>query len=173
MFVLLMARLYYMAYNIPMIELRIPGRGILQLRHLVCDVNGTLAVDGELLPGVRQNLIRLGDRLTLHLLTADTHGRQAHIDAQLGVQAVRVHPGGEAEQKAEYVRQLGGEAVIAIGQGANDEGMLREAAIGICVLSSEGTAVASLLAADLVVPDIHTALDLLLHPARLIASLRR
>lgn len=32
-----------------MIELNIPGRGNLQLHHLVTDVNGTLAVDGELL----------------------------------------------------------------------------------------------------------------------------
>ncbi|MFH1908337.1 MAG: hypothetical protein ABIL11_13305 [Chloroflexota bacterium] len=32
-----------------MIELNIPGRGNLQLAHLVSDVNGTLAVDGELL----------------------------------------------------------------------------------------------------------------------------
>lgn len=156
-----------------MIELRVPGRGTLQLRHLVCDVNGTLAVDGELLPGVRQALQRLQDRLTLHLLTADTHGRQAHIDAQLGVQAVRVRPGDEAGQKAAYVRNLGAAQVVAIGQGANDAGMLREAAIGLCVLSPEGTAVEALLAADLVVPDIQTALELLLHPVRLIASLRR
>ena len=29
-----------------MIELNIPGRGIVRLEHLVCDVNGTLAIDG-------------------------------------------------------------------------------------------------------------------------------
>ncbi len=156
-----------------MIELRIPGRGTVQLRHLVCDVNGTLAVDGELIEGMILRLRRLRDRLTLHLLTANTHGKQDRIDQQLGVQAVRVQPGQEAEQKAAYVRQLGAAQVIAIGQGANDVAMLREAGIGLCVLSPEGTAVEALLAADLVVPDIHTALDLIEHPARLIASLRR
>ena len=156
-----------------MIALRIPGRGELRLKHLVCDVNGTLAVDGELIDGLILRLRQLRDRLTLHLLTADTHGKQARIDRQLGVEAVRVTPGGEAEQKAAYVRQLGRETVVAIGQGANDALMLREAAIGICVLSAEGAAVETLLAADLVVPDIHTALDLLEHPVRLIASLRR
>lgn len=156
-----------------MITLRIPGRGEIHLKHLVCDVNGTLAVDGELMEGLILRLRRLRDRLTLHLLTADTHGKQERIDRQLGVKAVRVAPGNEGEQKAAYVRRLGREAVVAIGQGANDALMLREAVLGICVLSPEGTAVETLLAADLVVPDIHTALDLIEHPVRLIASLRR
>lgn len=31
-----------------MIELNIPGRGRVQLHHLVCDVNGTLALDALL-----------------------------------------------------------------------------------------------------------------------------
>ena len=43
-----------------MVELEIPGRGTLQIEHLVCDVNGTLAVDGELLPGVVEAIERNG-----------------------------------------------------------------------------------------------------------------
>ncbi len=156
-----------------MIELNIPGRGQVRLEHLVSDVNGTLAVDGELPEGLVKRLSALRDRLTLHLVTADTHGRQAVIDRQLNLTAVRLQPGAEAEQKAEYVRRLGAEKVIAIGQGANDAEMLREAAIGICVLSTEGTAVSALLAADLVVRDIFEALDLLEKPLRLVASLRK
>jgi len=155
-----------------MIELTIPGRGIIRLKHLVSDVNGTLAVDGRLLDGMVTRLTALRDRLELHLLTADTHGRQRQIDERLNLQAVRVTRGQEAEQKAAYVQRLGAEHVLAIGQGANDAAMLRAAAIGVCVLSAEGTAVETLLAADLVVPDIHTALDLIEHPLRLVASLR-
>lgn len=160
-------------YNHPMIELTIPGRGTVRLKHLVCDVNGTLAVDGRLVDGMVSRLSALRDRLELHLLTADTHGRQRFIDERLKTQAVRVTRGQEAEQKAAYVRRLGSETVIAIGQGANDAAMLRTAAIGVCVLSAEGTAVETLLAADLVTPDIHTALDLIEHPLRLVASLRK
>jgi len=156
-----------------MIELNIPGRGRLQLHHLVCDVNGTLAVDGQLLEGLVRPLTVLRDRLTLHLLTADTHGRQQIIDQQLNLQAVRIQPGAEAAQKAEYVRQLGPDAVIAVGQGANDAEMLRLAAVGVAVLSKEGTAIETLLAADLVVPDIYTLLELLENPIRLVATLRK
>ena len=156
-----------------MIELNIPGRGSLQLHHLVTDVNGTLAVDGQLLDGLVKKISALRDRLTVHLLTADTHGRQAVIDGQLNLKAVRVGPGDEAAQKADYVRRLGAETVVAIGQGANDAGMLEAAALGICVMSQEGVAVETLLAADLITPDIFAALELLDKPLRIVASLRK
>ncbi len=156
-----------------MIELTIPGRGDLKIEHLVMDVNGTLAVDGVLLEGVAKRVGGLRDRLNIHLLTADTHGRQAIIDLLLNLTATRISGGREAEQKAEYVRNLGAAGVVAIGQGANDALMLREAALGICVLSAEGLAIETLTAADLLMPDILSALDLFEKPLRLIASLRK
>ena len=156
-----------------MIELNIPGRGSLRLEHLVTDVNGTLAMDGQLIPGVAKQISALRDRLTIHMLTADTHGRQALIDQQLNLNAVRIQPGNESEQKAEYVRKLGSESVIAIGQGTNDAGMLKEAALGICVMSQEGIATGALLSADLLMPSITAALELLDKPLRIIASLRK
>ncbi len=109
-----------------MIELTIPGRGLIQLEYLVSDVNGTLAIDGQLIEGLARELRILRDRLEIHLLTADTHGKQAAIDLQLGTQAVRIPPGDEAGQKAEYVRKLGANRVVAIGQGANDAAMLKK-----------------------------------------------
>lgn len=156
-----------------MIALDIPGRPQLTLEHLVCDVNGTLAVDGRLVEGVERAINVLRNRLTIHLITADTHARQAEIDQQLNLVATRLQPGDEAGQKAEFVRKLGASRVAAIGQGANDAGMLREAALGICVLSPEGTAVETLLAAKLVVPNILTAFELLEKTTRIIASLRQ
>lgn len=156
-----------------MIELNIPGRGLIELEHLVCDVNGTVALDGQLLDGLARILTDLRDRLQLHLLTADTLGRQELIDRQLNIQAVRVQSGAESQQKADYVRRLGAAHVVAIGQGANDAAMLECARIGICVLSKEGTAVETMLAADLVVPDIYSALQLMENPLRLVATLRK
>lgn len=156
-----------------MIELTIPGRGRFQLKYLVTDVNGTLAVDGRLLGGVAKQLGALADRLQIYMLTADTHGKQANIDKLLKLKAIRIKKGKEAEQKAAFVRQLGAEHVVAFGQGANDAGMLKEAAIGVALLSVEGLAVETLQAADLLLPDINSALALLEKPVRLIASLRR
>jgi P-type E1-E2 ATPase len=156
-----------------MIELNIPGRGLIQLQHLVCDVNGTLAVDGQLMDGVMQRLSLLSDRLTLHMLTADTHGRQDIIDRQIGIQAVRIPPGNESAQKTEYVKKLGADTCVAVGQGANDAGMLQAAALGICVLSPEGTATETMIHADIITASIVDALDLLEKPLRIVATLRK
>ncbi len=156
-----------------MIELTIPGRGVLEIEHLVTDVNGTLAIDGQLIEGVAKRISALRDRLTVHLLTADTHGHQSLIDQQLGLTAVRITPGDESLQKAEYVRRLDAEKVVAIGQGANDAGMLEAAHLGICVMSQEGAAKETLLAADLIVPNIVAAFELLEKPLRIVASLRK
>lgn len=156
-----------------MIELNIPGRGALQLHHLVTDVNGTLAVDGILIEGLAKRISAIRDRLTVHLLTADTHGQQSTIDQQLNLIGVRLQGGNEQEQKRKYVENLNQDTVVAIGQGANDASMLKAAALGICVMSPEGAATETLLAADLVVPNIQTAFDLLDKPLRILASLRK
>jgi len=156
-----------------MIEVSLPGRGTLQFEYLVSDVNGTLAVDGVLMDGLAKRIASVRDRVRVHLLTADTHGKQAVIDQQLNLTATRLTGGNEQEQKCAYVKKLGPEKVIAIGQGANDAAMLREAALGICVMSQEGAAVETLLSADIVVPNIFVAFDLLDKPLRIVATLRK
>lgn len=156
-----------------MIEITIPGRGTLHIEHLVTDVNGTLAVDGQLIDGIARQMLALRDRVQIHMLTADTHGKQANIDRQLNLSAQIIQKGYEAQQKEAFVKKLGAESVIAIGQGANDAAMLRAAEIGIAVMSIEGLAIETLNAADLLMPDTSSALALLENPVRLIASLRK
>jgi P-type E1-E2 ATPase len=140
---------------------------------VVLDVNGTLALDGRLLPGVAERLRALGPQLDVHLITADTFGAQDEIDRALGLKAVRL--GAVASQtaaKADFVRSLGRERVVAIGNGANDAEMLSEASLGIAIVGPEGAAVRAVAAADVAVSDILVALDLLLHTKRLVATLR-
>lgn len=153
-----------------MLEVSIPGRGNLVLHYVVFDVNGTLATDGILTDGVAERLKALGELLEIHMLTADTHGKQGEIDAQLGMKADRVTGGLE---KAKFVNELGAEHVVAIGNGGNDVGMLQTAEVGIVVLGAEGLNVEALQAADIVVSSILDGLDLLLKPKRLVATLRR
>jgi P-type E1-E2 ATPase len=154
-------------------QIDIPGQGAFQLEHLVLDLNGTVALDGEILPGVAERLAVLSTNLTIHLVTADTHGRAAEIGERLGVRLFRIEPRHEAGQKQALVERLGAQQVVAIGNGANDAGMLSAAALGIAVLGPEGLASGALRAADAVVGRIEDALDLLLHPQRLLATLRR
>ena len=156
-----------------MIEIQTPGRGTYCLKHLVLDVNGTIVLEGNLVEGVAQRLAELRRSIEVHVITADTRGRQGAIDAQLGIEAARITPENEVVQKASFVRELGREGVCAVGNGANDAGMLHEAELAIAVLGEEGLAVETLNAADVVVPHVNSALDLLLTPLRLVATLRR
>ena len=57
-----------------MIEIEIPGFKKLQLKYLVMDYNGTLAIDGKLIEGVENRLYALADHLEIHVITADTFG---------------------------------------------------------------------------------------------------
>jgi P-type E1-E2 ATPase len=155
-----------------MIDLTIPGTGNVQIVHLVLDVNGTLTLDGTLLDGIPRALASLGNRLDVHLITADTHGRQDQIDQLLGLKAIRLQPGNEAVQKADFVRSLGVRNCAAIGQGANDARMLAEAALGIAVFSLEGLCTEALKSSRIVMPDIYSAFSLLEHPQRIVATLR-
>ena len=148
-----------------MIEIRIPGRGTCSLGHLVLDVNGTITLGGELIPGVSQRLSKLQQSVDVHLLTAPP--------VNDFIDAARIEPEDAAAQKAEFVRRLGSERVCAVGNGAIDAQMLEEAALAIAVLGEEGLALSALTSADVVVPNVCAALDLLLDPLRVVATLRR
>lgn len=157
-----------------MLSLEIPGRGTIEVERVVLDVNGTIAEDGHLRPGVKERLARLGRSIQVVLVTADSYGRQASLDNVLELEATKLERGRpEAPQKGELVRRLGASSTVAVGNGANDIEMLRDAAIGIAVLESEGTSVAAIQSADIVTRSVTEALDLLLHPRRLVATLRQ
>jgi soluble P-type ATPase len=51
--------------------------------------------------------------------------------------------------------------------------MLKNAILGIGILSSEGIAKETLLAADIIATDIYTALELIDKPLRIVATLRK
>lgn len=151
------------------LQIEIPGREKLTLEHLLLDQNGTLSNRGELLSGVREGVAQLRNLLRVHVLSADTFGTLSQVASALGVDGHRVQTGRE---KLAFIQSLDPAVCAAIGNGANDEAMLRTSAIGIAVLGPEGTSVGALLAADVVCENVRDALQLLLEPKLLIATLR-
>lgn len=152
----------------------VPGWKRLELRWLVLDVNGTLTLDGELVPAVSGRIRALRGRLGIELLSADTHGTLEAVAAELDVRWTRLRrEERDAPQKAAFVQRLGAEHVAAVGNGANDVEMLRTAGLGVALLGHEGLSSAALVAGDVVAGSVEEALDLLLHPTRLVATLRR
>ena len=155
-----------------MVEVTVPGSATLRLEHLVLDFNGTLACDGVLLEGVADRVARLAEVLRIHILTGDTFGTATAALAGLPCVVNVLQSAAQGDAKRDYVAALGADGVACVGNGRNDLPMMAEAALAIAVLQSEGAFSATLAAADVVAPHIHDALDLLLHPQRLTATLR-
>jgi P-type E1-E2 ATPase len=135
----------------------------------VLDLNGTLTNRGELIADVAERLERLGTRLDVHVLSADTFGTLAAVTAELDARVLAVAGG---DEKARHVATLGAERCAAIGNGANDAAMLARAALGVAVVGPEGAAGAAVRSADVVCRSIVDALDLLLDERALVATLR-
>jgi soluble P-type ATPase len=155
-----------------MIAINSPGLRLLELNHLVLDYNGTLALDGVLLPGLAEVLSSLASQLQIHVLTADTFGHAraqlAGVPMQLSIAPLQA----QTDWKRQFVADLGADAVVAIGNGRNDQKMLATAAVGIALIQREGASALTVASADVVCTSIFDALALLQNPKRLIATLR-
>lgn len=156
-----------------MIALSIPGFRELALEHLVLDYNGTLAIDGILIPGVIPLLKELSALVQLHVITADTFGQAGSQLSGLTVTlTILSQDAVQAEAKLAYINRLGPDGVVAIGNGRNDRTMVKVAALGIALVQKEGSASETLVNADVVSSNILDALNLLKNPKRLLATLR-
>ena len=147
----------------------IPGGRRLELEHLLLDVNGTLSERGVLLDGVAERLARLRDLLHVRLVSGDTFGSLHDVARELGLAATHTR---DAQGKLELVKQLGPASCAVVGNGTNDALALEAAGLGIAVVGPEGASGAALRAADVVCRSIEEALDLLLEPQALVATLR-
>ena len=155
-----------------MIRVEIPGSGLLEFEHFVTDFSGTLSEDGVLLPGAKEKLNELSGKLRIHVLTSDTFGRARNelkgVNCAIHVLEGERH----VLQKKDYVMNLGAGKVAALGNGNNDVLMLRAARLGIAVCLREGCSREALEASRILVMSPIDAIDLLLSPKRLIATLR-
>ena len=145
-----------------------PGVWPKRLDHLAIDFNGTLAKDGALLPGVAVRLRRLARRMRVTVLTADTFGTARWSLRSLPVTVRTCRTGA---QKRQFVRARE-RHVVAIGNGRNDLEMFKEAVLAIAVIGPEGAVPGVFRSVTIIVSDVRDALNLLLRPLRLTATLR-
>jgi len=156
-----------------MIKLSIPGfNDDLQLNHLVLDFNGTLALDGKLIKGVKPLLTKLSKQINVHVFTGDTLGTAREQLKGIPCQVTLLGKTNQAEQKRKHLKKLNPGTCICVGNGRNDRFMLKDSAIGIVLVQKEGGAAETILSADIVCTDILTALEIVGKPSRLMATLR-
>lgn len=155
-----------------MLTIKVPGYKQFNLEHLVLDYNGTLACDGKPKDGLRQRMDILSESLKIHVLTADTFGSVNRELSGYPCEIFVLPKDDQGSGKFEYIQKLGLNSTVCIGNGRNDHLMIKWADLGIAVCQEEGIATQTLFCSDIVCPDILTALDLLIHPLRLVSALR-
>ena len=162
--------------NKPGITIDIPGFGKLQINAIISDYTGTLAFAGKLSPGVKDRLARLAQLVDIHVVTADSFGTSDEELQGLPLVCRKLAGPGEDAQKQRYAMELNPRYVASFGNGNNDRlhmKLVKESGgVTIAVDNGEGCAHEAIRNAQVVVVGAVNALDLLLEPTRLRATLR-
>lgn len=158
------------------IKVEIPGFGRLDVAALVSDFSGTLSCGGRVTRGVERRIVKLARILDIHILTADTFRT---VKRELGNLPVEIHVLDSDRQdlrKERFVKAMAPQHVAALGNGMNDRLFLRAVRVAgglaVAVDNGEGCATKTLQNAGLFIGGAENALDLLLEPDRLKATLR-
>jgi len=155
-----------------MISIDIPGWGNIDIENVVLDLNGTIARDGKIPAEVKEKISALSKDVKIYILTADTQRTAREEIRDMKVELVKIAEEDSKKGKFEFIKAVDLEKTVAIGNGNNDQLVLKEATLGIAVLGDEGMSVSAMKNADIIVKNILDALDLFLKPKRLIATLR-
>ena len=150
----------------------IPEYKTLNVDTIFLDFNGTIAVDGIVPESVKERIRILSENYRIYVLTADTHGNAKEQCEDIPVILHTFPTGNARDYKKEILKSMGSKHSVAIGNGRNDELMLKEAALGIAVMDREGMSAGLFKTADLCVRAMEDALDLLIYPGRIVAGLR-
>ena len=153
-------------------KIDIPGWGNVDVENIVIDLNGTAANDGRIPPEVKEKINSLSGQAKVYLLTADTQGTADREISGMNAELIKIPEDDSKQGKLDFLKTLDPEMTVAIGNGSNDQLILKEVVLGIAVLGDEGISGSAVKNADIIVKNIQNALDLLLKPKRLIATLR-
>ncbi|MCX7862808.1 MAG: HAD hydrolase family protein [Bacteroidales bacterium] len=144
-----------------------------EIEHVILDYNGTLAIDGKIIPETIPLIKALTERVNVHVITADTFKMAADELKNVPVKLTIIKSGQEKQQKLFYLENLGRDKCIAIGNGSNDAMILSKAAVGIAVIQQEGASIEALQSAKIICQSVIHALELCLNPKRIVATLRK
>jgi soluble P-type ATPase len=151
----------------------IPNYADLQIEHVVLDYNGTLASGGILSEKTRRCLKELTGLYHVYVITADTFGTVKQELEVFDLEVIILSSSDHTSEKSQLIERLGAVQTAAMGNGNNDRLMLERAALSVALMGSEGCAVETMHAADILCGSIVDAMELLIYPKRLVATLRR
>jgi len=150
----------------------IPGRKTFEIKNVVFDYNGTIAIDGKVIEGVSENINKLSSIFNFYIITADTYGSVEKELKNTNCEVIKIPKSTQDISKLNFVKGLGSNITLAVGNGRNDKLMLKEAILGIGILHDEGICTETLLNSDIISKSILDVFGYLTNVNRLIATLR-
>ena len=152
--------------------IKIPGRETVEIKDVIFDYNGTIAIDGQLIEGVAESINKLSSDFNFHVITADTFGLADEELKDVNCTLIIVPEENQDLIKLEHLLKIGKETTLCAGNGRNDKLILKESVIGIAVIQDEGTSTNTLMASDIICKSIMDVFEFLKKPDRLKATLR-
>ena len=153
--------------------INVPETGKYEIENIVFDYNGTIAINGEIISGILEKIVKLTEVFNVAIITADTFNtvRKAFKNTNVNIHIIDNENG--TIQKKEFIKNIGSNKTIALGNGRNDQLMLKEAIISIAILNDEGVSLKALNNADFLLKDINHFFEMIEEPKKLIAILRK
>ncbi|WP_419776770.1 HAD family hydrolase [Malaciobacter marinus] len=153
-------------------KVNIPGKQEIEIKNIVFDYNGTIAIDGKLIDGVKENINELSNEFNFFVITADTYGSVEQELKSVNCKIIKIEKSLQDISKEKFIKELGSNTALCVGNGRNDKLMLKEAILGIAILQDEGICTQTLLNSDILVKSILDVFGFLNDKNRLIATLR-
>lgn len=143
----------------------------LKLDTLILDLNGTITTDGKLISWVKDKILALKKEWwTVLLCSGDTQWTAAKIAKWLWA---ILYICKNQNDKKNVLKDYKPKHCVTIGNGHIDLKLMGKCALSIAVIQAEWCYSKAILSSDIVCTNIVDALDTLLLPKRLIATLRK
>ncbi|RXJ69336.1 ATPase P [Halarcobacter ebronensis] len=153
-------------------RVEIPGKEAFEIKNIVFDYNGTIAIDGKVIKGVLEKINELSKSFDFYVITADTYGTVQMELENTNCKVITIGKENQDKRKLEFIESLDSKTVLSVGNGRNDKLMLKESILGIAILQDEGLCTQTLLNSDIMVKSIFDVFSFLKDVNRLIATLR-
>jgi soluble P-type ATPase len=147
------------------------GAGTYDLNTIILDLNGTLAVNGQLVTGAEERLLKLKEMgFKILLFSGDQRGNALELSERTGIELKRAT---STEEKEALTNECQLENTVSIGNARIDIGTFRPARLSIATLQGEGIHTEILQHVDILMLSINDALDLLINKDTFEATMRK
>jgi soluble P-type ATPase len=148
-----------------------PGVGQIELNTIILDLNGTLAINGQIVAGAEQRIVQLREKgYKIILFTGDQRGNAAQLAEKIGIE---VKKASNSDEKEKLTLELEVDKTVAIGNARIDIGTFKHTKLRIATLQAEGIHTGILEYVDIIIPSINDALDLLINENSFNATMRK